>query len=605
MYKNSETEILLKILHKYKNFQHNTSIIKYNFIIDLYNTFPYTFKITYTSKEKNNKQYNNVPLIKLKNSKKKIDINNIYFLINDKFKTDIETLLIYQIDNISTIFNGIVINMENYNIICFPEKNYIFSRFNTLKKYNDGDINYEYKIYKLYDGTQVNYYFNNILNMWVLSTQNIININNKIIDCLNNDSFLSFFNKMIENLMIDISNLNKNYTYIFFLINKNYNLSNKKNKLKFICSINNKTGLDDFDVNNSYNNSTIIINTELSNGDDNTKININNPWRCKAALRGGGGWRKRCNSTVERGGSPSTNPEAVTGCDECVGWPIGRNAAAPLAAAPLRTLPRPTPLLVQSHTHPATDNCIYYDNKKSHPVLRKVDVIYNQCHDDGHGGGVSLQGKVEGAGARLLAGPVESGATSHHAANPSNITAISIFTKIKIKQLYSLHSKTQYGLILRSNNNMENRLIYFDYYQKLKKIINIPIYNNIIDIKYICLRAIIKYKISKSDIYNNFSFMIKYYNYIMLEISNIVNIFISNFLDISKQNLNNTAIDDKYKSFIIIINNDIKENKIINDIFYNNYCLNNINNDDNIYKLTLRDFIFQKKYINYIYNIIF
>ena len=37
----------------------------------------------------------------------------------------------------------------------------------------------------------------------------------------------------------------------------------------------------------------------------------------------------------------------------------------------------------------------------------------------------------------------------------------------------------------------------------------------------------------------------------------------------------------------------------------NNFCHQTYYSDQNIYRLTLRDFIFQNKYINYIYNTIF
>jgi hypothetical protein len=271
----------------------------------------------------------------------------------------------------------------------------------------------------------VNYHFDYAQSIWVLSNNKEINLNDKLIDKLNNDTFLSFFNKMIFEYKIDINNLNKNNTYTFYLINKNYNVSNQKDKLKFI----------------TY---------KSNNNDDNFHI---------------------------------------------------------------------------------------------------IDQL----------------------------------------------------NEIKIKQLYSIHAKSTYGLLLRSKNNLENRLIFFEYYQKIKKIVYTSINHKSIanpDIKYITVRAILKYKISKNDIFNTYHFLIKYYKYIMTEIDKIIQLFLNEF-----PNFNN--IEPKYKYFIIKINNDIKNNKTINDIFYNNFIMQKHEIDENIYQLTLRDFITQQKYINEIYNILF
>ena len=84
----------------------------------------------------------------------------------------------------------------------------------------------------------------------------------------------------------------------------------------------------------------------------------------------------------------------------------------------------------------------------------------------------------------------------------------------------------------------------------------------------------------------------------MSEIDKIIELFLLEFPDFNN-------IQQKYKYFIIKINNDIKNNKSLNDIFYNNYILQKDTNEDNIYNLTLRDYILQPKYINEFYNILF
>ena len=84
----------------------------------------------------------------------------------------------------------------------------------------------------------------------------------------------------------------------------------------------------------------------------------------------------------------------------------------------------------------------------------------------------------------------------------------------------------------------------------------------------------------------------------MTEIDKIIQLFLIEF-----PNFNN--VEPKYKYFIIKINNDIKNNKTINDIFYNIFITQKHEIDETIYQLTLRDFITQQKYINEIYNILF
>jgi hypothetical protein len=419
----SENQILNNLLIKYKKISKNTSYVKYNFIIELINNNDNILSIDFNIQEKLNNQ-SKVPLMLIK-KKNKFDVNNLFFLINDTFKTDINLLLIYQSGNTSTIYNGLIINMNDYTINCKSDKSYIYSRFSTFKKYDDDDILFEYDIYKLYDGNVVNFYFDNTQNIWVLSNNKEININNKLIDIPNNETFLSFFYKMICEYKINIDNLNKNNTYVFYLINKNFNVSNHKNKLKFI-------------------------------------------------------------------------------------------------------------------TYKSNNN-----NENNH--------IIDQLNE------------------------------------------------IKIKKLYSIYAKSTYGLLLQSKNNLENRLIYFEYYQKIKKIVYTPInFKSMIncDLKYITVRAILKYKISKNDIFNTYHFLIKYYKYIITEIDKIITLFLTEFPNFNE-------IEPKYKYFIIKINNNIKSNKTINDIFYNNFITRKQDIDDTIYQLTLRDFITQQKYINEIYNILF
>ena len=424
----SEKDILLSLLNKYKkisNNSNNSSYVKYNFIIELVNNSNLSLLFNFTYKDKIDNQHR-IPLITF-DKKKNFDVNVIYFLIKDEFKNDIDSLIIYQNNNVSTIYNGVIIDMNAYNIVCYPEKNYIYSKFSTFKKYENEDILFEYDIFKLYDGELVNLYYNK---KWILSNKNEINLKNKVLDKSNCETVESFFYKMLDEKKIDINLLDRANTYMFYLINSNYNLSNQKNKIKYVS------------CNNFYNKAD--DNNILSTGEDS----------------------------------------------------------------------------------------------------------------------------------------------------------------IKIKQLYSIYGKSKYGLIFRSKNDLDNRMVFFDYYQKLKKIVyTLPMNHdnsNTLDLKYITVRAVIKYKITKNDIFNVYPFLIKYYKYILNEIDAVIDLFIKYF-----PNFVNNTIENKYRFFIIKINNDIKNKKNVNEIFYSNFVNLKNGEDINIYRLILRDFITQNKYINDIYNIIF
>jgi hypothetical protein len=420
-----ELDLLNDLLYKYKKNSKNTSYLKYNFIIELINQIDDNINIEYTLCEKLSNQIK-IPLLKLKKNKH-FNINSLYFLINENFKTDIFYLLIYKKQNVSTIYNGIIINLNTYNIICHPLKNYIYSKYSTLKRYKDDDIKYEYNLYKLYDGDIINLYFNNHENNWAISNSRNIDISNNYINELFSETYIGFFNKMLNSKNIYLNILDINKTYTFYLINKDYHISNENNDIKYI----------------SYN----------------------------------------------------------------------------------------------------------YNNK-DHVIKNEED--------------------------------------------------IKILQDIHVESLNSIYDESPYGILLHSKNDFENRMVVFEYYQKIKKLVYFD--DNIFnmhkpDLKYITVRAILKYKISKNEVYTIYTFLTKYYKYIMSEIYKIIDMYLNCFYE-----LNN--VEDKYKSFILKLNNDIKNNKSLYDIFYNNYILRK-DDVNNIYRFILRDYIMQQKYIPSIYNILF
>jgi hypothetical protein len=280
------------LLDKYKNII-NSSYLKYNFIIEFHNIFDGIYKLDMTLKEKKSKNIK-YPLKTYaiqgvcKQIKKPyfLTSNILYFLISDEFNSDIELLLIRKMDNESSIFNGLIINMDRYEIVCYPPKTKLISKNCNIKKFNMDEILYEYNIYKLYDGINISLYYYN--KKWNISGFNKININNmcydnsnsKLINKFNNiilkyiilgkidleytkniKENVSRINDMLEdeynlhkylkekNIIIDdvLNNfynvLNKKYTYNFVLINRNYNLCSNKDKIKFINKVNDKENI--------------------------------------------------------------------------------------------------------------------------------------------------------------------------------------------------------------------------------------------------------------------------------------------------------------------------------------------------------------------------
>ena len=421
---NKELKFFYNIIDKYKKVHVVCSKVKYNFIIDLLNTFD-NIDFSMTIKEKTFINNNNVPEIKLNKKNCKFNISNILFLKENEFNSDINLLMIYISLNIDTIFNGIIIDTNNFNILCMPLKKPLNTKFSILKNYTDNDITKEYKIYKLYDGSLLNLYYDG--KEWCLSDINNITYNNKNIDIIDNNlNFSEYLIGTLKNNNINLNNLYKGYTYVIYIMYKNYNLSYGKNKIKFVKFI------------------------------DNVKHN-------------------------------------------------------------------------------------YGD------------------------------------------------------LNENNISELNKLHELQIKQKCSMHAKSKYGLLLiNKTNNNDNKLIEFSYYKKINKILHMPIkeYNGDINIKYIALRAIIKYKIPKNEIINNFTFLLRYYNYIHNEIDKIV----SNYINIIYEF---TPIDTPYKILINKIDRDIKNDKKINDLFYNS---NIIQSDTNNLKSILKDYIMQTKYINDINN---
>lgn len=294
---NEEMTKLKRLIDKYKNLV-NSSYLKYNFLIEFHNTFIGIYKLDFSLKDKKNKNVKYplktyIPPSKQIKKPYFLTSNILYFLISEEFNSDMELLLIKKMDNESSIFNGLIINMDKYEIVCYPIKNRLISKNCNIKKFNDDEVLYEYDIYKLYDGINISLYYYN--KTWNISGFNKININDicydksntKLKDKLNDiilkniilgkiyiniDNYIlnvnkyknlledyddindNIFDKIKEELNIEsilnkfYNNLDKKYTYNMVLINKNYNLCSKKDKIKFV----NKTN----SVENEYNDNT-------------------------------------------------------------------------------------------------------------------------------------------------------------------------------------------------------------------------------------------------------------------------------------------------------------------------------------------------------------
>ena len=234
---NKDLSLFYDIIDKYKKINVICSKVKYNFIIDLLNNFD-NINFLMTIQEKIFISNNKIPEIKLNNKNCKFNVSNILFLKENDFNSDINLLSINVSLNINTFFNGLIIDTNNFNIICMPLKKLVNTQFNLLKNYNDVDVTKEFDIIKLYDGCLLNLYYHN--NNWHLSDSKCISYNNKNMDILENRlTFEEHLIDMLKDNNINTNKLFKGYTYIIYITNKNYNLSYGKNKLKFIKHIDN------------------------------------------------------------------------------------------------------------------------------------------------------------------------------------------------------------------------------------------------------------------------------------------------------------------------------------------------------------------------------
>jgi len=234
---NKDLSLFYDIINKYKKINVICSKVKYNFIIDLLNNFD-NINFLMTIQEKVFISNNKIPEIKLNNKNCKFNVSNILFLKENDFNSDINLLSINVSLNVNTFFNGLIIDTNNFNIICMPLKKLVNTQFNLLKNYNDVDVTKEFDIIKLYDGCLLNLYYHN--NNWHLSDSKCISYNNKNMDILENRlTFEEHLIDMLKDNNINTNKLFKGYTYIIYITNKNYNLSYGKNKLKFIKHIDN------------------------------------------------------------------------------------------------------------------------------------------------------------------------------------------------------------------------------------------------------------------------------------------------------------------------------------------------------------------------------
>jgi hypothetical protein len=488
---------LEKLLEKYKNII-NSSYLKYNFMIDFHNIFDGNFKLDFTLKEKKikNQKYILKDYIPINSNSKKpyfLTSNILYFLISEEFTSDIELLLIKKIDNQSSVFNGLIINLDRYEIICNPIKSKLISKNCNIRKFNDDEIMYEYDIYKYYDGINISLYYYN--KSWNITGFNKININNisydktnsrlvdkfndiilkyiimnkiemdivsniknkdnynnimkkydRVIDDIDNNELTEIKNElMVENILNKFyNNLDKRYTYNFVLINKNYNLCSKKDKIKYI---------------------------NKSNGKE----------------------------------------------------------------------------------------MFYKDN---------------------------------------------------------------MLNKIMAKRLDNLKTTQKYGIVLISRNNNEDRIVYYNNYYTINKLLYVHIKKNIFDINMIILKNIIIYKISKNILSEVFNKYIYLYNQIMRKVDILVDYLYDYISRLNFPNIDLFVDDDDndentvYKLKPNLIENIIKfikKNKYLNDILFidttNEIDINNFKNiyfnSKELYKSMIKDYILHKDLINELYLYIF
>ena len=191
------------------------------------------------------------------------------------------------------------------------------------------------------------------------------------------------------------------------------------------------------------------------------------------------------------------------------------------------------------------------------------------------------------------------------------------FNNILAKKMDNLKIIQKYGLVLISKNNNEDRIIYYNNYYNLNKLLYVHIKKNIFDINMIILKNIVLYKINKNALSEIFSKYIYLYNHIMKKVDFLVDYLYDYISKINFPNIDVFGTDtqsNNLKTHLVeTVINFIKKNKYLNEILFintiNEIEVNNFKdvyfNSKELYKSIIKDYILHKDLINEMYLYIF
>lgn len=165
---------------------------------------------------------NNLDNLTELNIKKITDKSNLYLLKYDRDKSDFTNDAVNEA-------RGIILEKTTNKIIC-----YSLNKMN--KDFNEEDVNWsDCKVYEAIDGTQIRLYYYD--DEWTVTTTRCINA------ISSSWNYMKSFYELYNDVEVDVTNLNKEYTYTFILKHIENRIVSKitKNELIHIHTRNNKT----------------------------------------------------------------------------------------------------------------------------------------------------------------------------------------------------------------------------------------------------------------------------------------------------------------------------------------------------------------------------
>lgn len=139
---------------------------------------------------------------------------------------------------------GIIIDMDTLEVVCWP-----FDKFFNSHEQYASDINWDNcKIQEKYDGSIIKLFYNPKSNIWQWATNGVINAKDADLNNVLHSTFLDLIHDAINYKDINLNILNKDYTYIFEIVDPiNHPVAYNEIKLWHIGTRNNITG-QEYDI---------------------------------------------------------------------------------------------------------------------------------------------------------------------------------------------------------------------------------------------------------------------------------------------------------------------------------------------------------------------